>query len=278
MILEADRLEVRYGATRALRDVSCHLDEGDVLALIGANGAGKSTLLRALAGLRTPRSGTIRLFGRDTTAKRAHEVARAGLCLVPEGRQLFTDLTVWENLQMGCYSAPRGGQPPRAKLDRVFELFPILREFSGRRAGLLSGGQQQMVAIGRALMGDPRILLLDEPSLGLAPKYVSQILDVIGELADDGMTIVLAEQNAAAALRKADRGIVLSNGTITHSATARELLDDEDVSRHYLGVGGQADANTARRFVRCPRDSTAWRSENRRTHSSLRQDTAARHG
>ncbi|GHH84213.1 ABC transporter ATP-binding protein [Streptomyces sulfonofaciens] len=241
MILQAERLEVRHGATRALRDVTCEVAEGQVLALIGANGAGKSTLLRALAGLDAVRSGVIRLFGEDITGRSAHAVARRGLSLVPEGRQLFADLTVRENLQMGCYRAPGDRAAARLRFERVFGLFPVLRDFAERRAGMLSGGQQQMVAVGRALMGEPRVLLLDEPSLGLAPAYVGQILDVVRELADTGTAVVLAEQNAAAALRTADQGIVLSNGTVTHRAPAADLLADDDVSRHYLGVGGADD-------------------------------------
>ncbi|MGW5432732.1 ABC transporter ATP-binding protein [Streptomyces sp. NPDC004059] len=237
MSLEIENLEVRYGATRALRDVTCRVAEGEVLALIGANGAGKSTLLRAVAGVTPPRAGTIRVLGEDTSRRCAHEMARRGLRLVPEGRHLFDELTVAENLWMGAYRCRRETERNSAQLERVFELFPVLREFTGRRAGMLSGGQQQMVAIGRALMGRPRVLLLDEPSLGLAPRYVAQIMDVVGGLAADGITVVIAEQNASAALRSADRGIVLSNGRITHSGPARALLEDEDVSRHYLGVG-----------------------------------------
>ncbi|MGW0082197.1 ABC transporter ATP-binding protein [Streptomyces sp. NPDC003393] len=253
MIVEVDRLDVRYGATRALREVSFDVAEGEVVALIGANGAGKSTLLRTLAGLETPRGGSIRLFGRDTGRAPAHEVARRGLRLVAEGRQLFTDLTVGENLWMGGYASPYGREEQHAQLERVYELFPVLREFTGRAAGMLSGGQQQMVAIGRALMGGPRVLLLDEPSLGLAPKYVTQILEVVGELAATGITVLLAEQNASAALRAADRGIVLSNGTITHTSSAQELLDDEDVSRHYLGIGTATDAGIAGARRQLPR-------------------------
>ncbi|GHJ37873.1 ABC transporter ATP-binding protein [Streptomyces sp. TS71-3] len=252
MILTAQRLDVRYGATRALRDVSCEVAEGEVLALIGANGAGKSTLLRTLAGLNRPRGGTVRLLGEDTTRGPAHDVARRGLCLVPEGRQLFADLTVRENLLMGCLRTGRAGTDAGERFERVFGLFPVLREFSGRQAGMLSGGQQQMVAVGRALMGEPRVLLLDEPSLGLAPAYVTQILDVVRELADAGTAVLLAEQNAAAALRTADHGIVLTNGVVTHRATAAELLADEDVSRHYLGVGAQGDPEAARRVRAVP--------------------------
>jgi branched-chain amino acid transport system ATP-binding protein len=247
MTLTVERLEVRYGATRAVRDLSCEIAEGEIVALIGANGAGKSTLLRALAGLHTPRSGSIRLFGQDITRTPAHRVARQGLCLVPEGRQLFTDLTVAENLKMGLYPTPADKQTAQTRTEKVFSLFPVLEDFADRRAGSLSGGQQQMVAIGRALMGEPRVLLLDEPSLGLAPKVITQILGVVGDLANAGITIVLAEQNAGAALRTAHRGFVLSNGTITHSATAAELLADEDVSRHYLGGAGQRSESPSSR-------------------------------
>lgn len=253
MIIEVEGLDVRYGATRALHDVSFRVAEGEVLALIGANGAGKSSLLRTLAGLNTPSAGTVRLFGKNTVRMPAHAVAREGLRLVPEGRQLFTELTVGENLWMGGYASPLEPAEQRAQLERVFALFPVLREFTDRPAGMLSGGQQQMVAIGRALMGSPRVLLLDEPSLGLAPKFITQILEVVGELAATGMTVVLAEQNAAAALRTADRGIVLSNGRITHTSSAQELLDDEDVSRHYLGVGTAADAAAVKEHRRLPR-------------------------
>jgi branched-chain amino acid transport system ATP-binding protein len=239
MSIQIEGLDVRYGATRALRDVSCRIAEREVTALIGANGAGKSTLLRALAGLCSPRAGTIRLLGRDTTRLPAHRVARAGLCLVPEGRQLFTELTVRENLRMGGFSAARGSSLS-ARYERVFALFPVLAELAERTAGMLSGGQQQIVAIGRALMAEPRILLLDEPSLGLAPAYVAQVLGVVRELASTGMTVLLAEQNAGAALRTADRGMVLANGALIRSATARDLLEDEDVGRHYLGAGAGA--------------------------------------
>ncbi len=250
MILTVEGLDVRYGATRAVRDLSCRIAEGEVVALIGANGAGKSTFLRALAGLHRPSGGSIALFGQDTTRLPAHKVARRGLCLVPEGRQLFTDLTVAENLAMGLHPAPVDRSTAEERTRRVFGLFPVLGEFAGRRAGSLSGGQQQMVAIGRALMSEPRILLLDEPSLGLAPKVVTRILGVVGDLAAEGITVVLAEQNATAALRTAHRGFVLSNGRIAHSGTADELLADEEISRHYLGGGtaGRERGTPARRL------------------------------
>jgi branched-chain amino acid transport system ATP-binding protein len=247
MILTVEGLDVRYGATRAVRGLSCRIAEGEIVALIGANGAGKSTFLRALAGLHRPHAGTIRMSGQDITRLPAHKVARRGLCLVPEGRQLFTDLTVEENLTMGLHPAPVDRRTAAGRFRKAVGIFPVLGEFADRRAGTLSGGQQQMVAIGRALMGEPRILLLDEPSLGLAPKVVTQILAVVGDLAATGITVVLAEQNAAAALRTANRGLVLSNGTIAHSATADELLADEEISRHYLGGGSGREQGSADR-------------------------------
>jgi branched-chain amino acid transport system ATP-binding protein len=231
--IRIEDLHASYGATRALRGVSCAVAEGEVVTLIGANGAGKSTLLRCVAGLHPPRAGRVLLGGMDTTGLPAHRIARQGVCLVAEGRQLFTDLTVAENLLMGRHGLTGSAAPRTAE---VHELFPVLKEFAGRRAGALSGGQQQMLAIGRALMREPRFLLLDEPSLGLAPQLVTQILRTVRTLAATGMAILLAEQNAAGALRVADRGIVLANGVLTHSAPAAELLADEDVSRHYLGA------------------------------------------
>ena len=232
MKLAVRDIEARYGATRALHDVSCEVPDGTMVAMIGANGAGKTTLLHCIAGLHRPTTGTVELGTDDITGLPAHRVARHGLCLVPAGRQLFTELTVLENLRVGLRGA--GAHDPR--LDRAFTLFPVLEEFGGRRAGLLSGGQQQMLAIGRALVREPSVLLLDEPSLGLAPLLVAQILDVLRQLVDDGVTILLAEQNAAAALDIADLGVVVENGTITRADTAAALRNDEEVSRHYLGT------------------------------------------
>jgi branched-chain amino acid transport system ATP-binding protein len=236
--IEIEGLHAGYGATRALRSVSCTVGVGEVVALIGANGAGKSTLLRCVAGLHRPAQGRIRVGGVDVTGQSAHRVARRGLCLVAEGRRLFTDLTVAENLRMG-----RQGLAGSAahQLSVVHELFPILAEFADRQAGALSGGQQQMLAIGRALMREPRILLLDEPSLGLAPMLVTQILAAVRTLSAAGMTILLAEQNAASALRIADRGMVLANGVLTHQGEAGELLADDEIGRHYLGAAGPGE-------------------------------------
>jgi branched-chain amino acid transport system ATP-binding protein len=245
-MIEIEDLHAAYGATRALRGVSGVVGAGEVVTLIGANGAGKSTLLRCIAGLHRPSAGRVRVDGADVTGKPAHRVARLGLCLVAEGRQLFTELTVAENLRMGRHGL---AGPSARQLGVVHELFPILAEFAARPAGALSGGQQQMLAIGRALMRQPRILLLDEPSLGLAPKLVTQILAAVRTLSETGMTILLAEQNATSALRIADRGIVLANGLITQHGPAGDLLADEDVGRHYLGVAAQGERGADTRML-----------------------------
>lgn len=235
MTLQVSRLHARYGRTTVLRDIDLSLAPGAVLALIGANGMGKSTLLRSVAGLHRSATGSVTLNGTEILGWPAHRIATLGLGLVPEGRHLFPELTVRENLQMGlhgqgCNAAAAGG-----RIAAVLDQFPILREFCQRPAGALSGGQQQMLAIGRTLVRNPAVLLLDEPSLGLAPLLVAQILQTARHLAERGAAVLLAEQNAAAALRVADTGAVMENGRIVRLAPAQELLDDEDIGRHYLG-------------------------------------------
>ncbi|QYN22022.1 ABC transporter ATP-binding protein [Amycolatopsis sp. DSM 110486] len=242
MNLTVRGLDARYGSTRVLHEVSCEVPDGTMVAMIGANGAGKTTLLKCLAGLHRPSAGEVTLGGEPVAGLPAHEVARRGVCLVPAGRQLFGDLTVAENLQVGLHGTGVRGTAATERLERVYSLFPILREFATRQSGLLSGGQQQMLAIARALVREPKVLLLDEPSLGIAPLLVTEILGVLQQLARDGVTILLAEQNAAAALGIADHGVVMENGTITRTDTAAALLADEDVSRHYLGTARDAVA------------------------------------
>lgn len=249
MSLQIEHLSARYGRTTVLRDVELHVQHGSVLALIGANGMGKSTLLRSIAGLHRSVDGSIRLDGTELIGRPAHRIATLGLGLVPEGRHLFPELTVHENLQMGLHGLGRSAADGKKRITDVLRQFPILEEFAQRPAGALSGGQQQMLAIGRALVRQPTVLLLDEPSLGLAPLLVMQILETIRALADQGVAVLLAEQNAAAALRVADLGAVMENGRIARSASARELREDEDVSRHYLGAapaGGDTIEPTAR--------------------------------
>ncbi len=214
--------------------MSLQVAEGEIVTLLGANGAGKTTTLRTVSGLLRPRGGQLRYAGARIDAVPAHEVVGLGIGHVPEGRRVFPRMSVLENLQMGAY---RFGRAERADLDRVFTLFPRLAERRNQDGGTLSGGEQQMLAIGRALMGRPRLLLLDEPSMGLAPLIVAQIFDIIREIRAQQTTILLVEQNAAQALRLADRGYVLETGEIVMAGPARQLLDDPRVREAYLGEG-----------------------------------------
>ena len=234
-LLEVESLATWYGAVQALKGVSLHVDAGEIVTLIGANGAGKSTLLMSICGDPRARSGRVLLDGQDITARPTHEIMRSGVAQSPEGRRIFPRMSVLENLLMG---AQANGNDPAGDLERVFELFPRLRERQAQRGGTLSGGEQQMLAIARALMSRPRLLLLDEPSLGLAPLISRQIFAAIRDLnAREGLTVLLVEQNANQALRLAHRGYVLVTGRITMSGSGAELLARPEIRDAYLGGG-----------------------------------------
>jgi branched-chain amino acid transport system ATP-binding protein len=233
-LLELVSVSASYGAIRALREVSLTVERGSVTALLGANGAGKTSTLRCITGLLRPSGGRVSFNGRNMTRARADQIVRAGIAMVPERREVFAGLRVSENLALGAYTR-RDRDAVSADLTRVFELFPVLKERQSDLAGSLSGGQQQMLAIGRALMTRPEILLLDEPSLGLAPVFVKQVFDRIREVNADGMTILLVEQNARMALSIADYGYVLNHGEVVISDDAASLAADDRVRRSYLG-------------------------------------------
>jgi branched-chain amino acid transport system ATP-binding protein len=233
-LLEVEKIDVFYGRIQALRGVSLHVDEGEIVTLIGANGAGKTTTLRAISGLTPASSGAVRLRGQDITRLQAEDIVPKGIGHAPEGRRIFARMTVRENLDLGAYIR-RDGET-RADMDRVYTLFPRLKERQGQLAGTLSGGEQQMLCIGRAMMSRPKVLLLDEPSLGLAPLMVDTIFQVIREINAEGTTILLIEQNALKALGVAARGYVLETGRIVKEGTSKSLLDSPDVQRAYLGI------------------------------------------
>jgi branched-chain amino acid transport system ATP-binding protein len=231
-LLEVRDLDVRYGAIRAIKGIDFTVEEGEIVALLGANGAGKTTTQKTISGMLRPAAGSITFDGRRIDGIPAHRLIGLGICHVPEGRHVFPRMTVAENLEMGAF---RFRRPDEAELERVLELFPRLRERFRQQAGTLSGGEQQMLAIGRALMGKPRLLLLDEPSMGLAPLIVRQIFEIIREINASGVTVLLVEQNAAQALALASRGYVLETGEIVLSGTGQELLADDRVRAAYLG-------------------------------------------
>jgi branched-chain amino acid transport system ATP-binding protein len=232
-LLEVTDLRVSYGAIEAIKGISLEVEEGQVASLIGTNGAGKTTTLRALSGLLKPTAGTIRFDGQRLDGVPAHEVVVRGVAHAPEGRRIFPLMSVEENLELGAYS--RKGQDYLADVSGVFERFPRLEERRAQKAGTLSGGEQQMLAIGRALMSRPRLLMLDEPSMGLSPIMMQLIFDTIGELKTAGTTILLVEQNASAALALADFGYVLETGRVVLSGSGKDLLTDEKVRKAYLG-------------------------------------------
>jgi branched-chain amino acid transport system ATP-binding protein len=236
MLLELTDMHVFYGRIEALKGLSFNVDEGEIVTLIGANGAGKTTTLKAISGVRPVSTGTVMFDGRDITRMPACDRVELGICQAPEGRGIFPGMTVIENLEMGAYA--RKDRKSKAKdedLERVFALFPRLLERKSQVGGTMSGGEQQMLAIGRALMARPRVLLLDEPSMGLAPMLVAQIFSIISEINAQGTTILLVEQNAAQALQRAHRAYVLETGRIVRSADAKALLGDESVRAAYLG-------------------------------------------
>ncbi|MBI5581067.1 MAG: ABC transporter ATP-binding protein [Deltaproteobacteria bacterium] len=235
-MLEVQGVNTYYGNIHALKDVSIEVEKGEVVTIIGANGAGKSTMLKTTSGLLKPRTGSIRLEGEDLTRLRPHEIVMKGVVQVPEGRRIFGRLTVRENLEMGAFTS-LDSRKNHENIERVFTLFPRLKERSKQVGGTLSGGEQQMLAMGRALMSDPRVLLLDEPSMGLAPILVDGIFDTIRRLHAAGTTILLVEQNARMALQVANRGYVLQSGTIMMSDSADKLADNEMVRKAYLGEG-----------------------------------------
>ena len=233
-LLEVNNLEVNYGLIKAVKGVSFEVNEGEIVALIGANGAGKTTVMHALNGLIGKSGGTVMLGGEDITAIKAHKLVGMGMAQVPEGRRIFGELTVYDNLKMGYYSKKDKAEFEK-RLEEMYESFPILKERSSQIAGTLSGGEQQMLAMSRALMSSPRLLLLDEPSMGLSPLYVNIIFDMIKKVNALGTTVLLVEQNAKKALSIADRAYVLEIGKIVKTGSGKELLDDEDIRKAYLG-------------------------------------------
>ena len=233
-MLKVENLSVHYGMIRAVRDVSFEVNEGEVVSLIGANGAGKTTILRTLSGLVRPSAGKIQFLGKEIQKLPAQKIVAGGLSQVPEGRHVFPGLTVMENLEMGAF-LKKNREENQANLKKVFSRFPRLEERKNQDAATLSGGEQQMLAMGRALMSTPKLLLLDEPSMGLAPIFIQEIFDIIQDIQKQGTTVLLIEQNANKALAIADRGYVLETGKIVLSGTGKELAASDEVRKAYLG-------------------------------------------
>jgi len=234
-VLKVSNLNVFYGKAQALHDVSLQVNEKEIVALVGANGAGKTTLLNTISGLLRPASGTVEFLGQRIDKLPPHKIVRLGICQIPEGRKLFSDMTVRENLEMGAYFSEAWRRRSET-LEQVYEIFPALKERRGQPAKKLSGGERQMVAIGRGLMSTPKLCMFDEPSYGLAPKLFSEVLEVIKRLREQGITILLVEQNVRHTLEIADRAYVLENGHIVLEGTGKELLQNEQVKRAYLGL------------------------------------------
>ena len=234
-MLTAKNLHVYYGAIHAIKDVSFHVDKGEIVTLIGANGAGKSTILNTISGLMRPRVGEVTFMDRNITGMAPHKVVRSGLVQVPEGRKVFAEMSVQENLEIGAY-AIKDKSKIEGTLDTIFKNFPRLKERRKQLAGTLSGGEQQMLAMGRALMSDPTLLMLDEPSMGLSPILVGEILEIIQEVNRGGITVFLVEQNAKMALSIANRAYVLETGKVLMEGDAKELMDNDEVRKAYLGA------------------------------------------
>jgi len=233
-MLEIHDLEVYYGLIQAIKGVSFHVDEGEVIALIGANGAGKTTILHAITGLLSPKAGSVMFEGKDITKVPGHKIVSMGMAHIPEGRRVFANLSVYQNLKMGAYTR-KDKQEIEETLKMVYKRFPRLEERKNQLAGTLSGGEQQMLAMGRALMSKPKIILMDEPSMGLSPIYVNEIFDIIQEVSKSGTTVLLVEQNAKKALSIADRAYVLETGNIVTEGKASDLLEDDTIKKAYLG-------------------------------------------
>lgn len=243
-MLSVENIHASYGAIRALHGVSLHVEEGELVALLGVNGAGKSTTLKTISGVLRPESGRVEFLGDDITGKKPEFIARRGISLVPEGREIFGTLTVEENLRLGAFGVYKRDTYKR-DLEEMFELFPILKERFNQAGGLLSGGEQQMLAIARALMGHPKLLMLDEPSLGLSPAMTDQIFDLIGTLRERGITMLLVEQNAERATAIVDRVYLFANGAVEFAGTTEEMKSQVDIASVYFGGSGQADCEVS---------------------------------
>jgi branched-chain amino acid transport system ATP-binding protein len=237
MLLEVKDLRVSYGKIEAIKGISLHVEKGEIVTLVGANGAGKTTLLKTISGILKPSNGVINFEGKDVQSIAPHNRALEGLCQAPEGRGIFPGMTVLENLEMGKFARKEWKKELNEDLEKVYSLFPRLKERQSQAGGTLSGGEQQMLSIGRALMARPRLLLLDEPSMGLAPMFIQQIFNIIREIQEQGVSILLVEQNAAQALACANRAYILETGNIVKEGSGKELLKDDAVKKAYLGTG-----------------------------------------
>ena len=237
MLLEIKDLRVSYGKIEAIKGISLNVKQGEIVTLVGANGAGKTTLLKTISGLLKPSAGVISFEGKDIQTIEPHNRVLAGLCQAPEGRGIFPGMTVLENLEMGKFSRNEWKNELKEDLDRMYHLFPRLKERQNQTGGTLSGGEQQMLSIGRALMSRPKLLLLDEPSMGLAPMFIKQIFNIIREIQTQGVSILLVEQNAAQALSCANRAYIMETGNIVKEGAGKDLLNDEAIKKAYLGTG-----------------------------------------